>query len=211
MVDESVAIVERQMGYRMNVQQQDALSKIMRAEPGKFCSIPMPRGSGKTTLAIALMKLLPRAMTIVPSIYHASGYEEFPPVRVRTGTPDIRGYEPDLVIFDEHNNMPYMEHCRRYLPNVKFLHIYTPHGPVFHQGVAPFEMWTQEFMGNATVGIDPAPEPVTRARAEQQYADMTRRQELVEEMLDDIGDFLLPELRRKKKKEDREWDEEENT
>jgi len=124
-------IIENKLGYPLNVVQQHILRRLQSSERQELVSIPTGRRAGKTSLAVALMQTIRDAIVVLPNIRMADSYHipTIEPTRDRIffGAPYLADRRPSLVIFDEIQDILYINHIRQLMPRSRMLHIYTPH------------------------------------------------------------------------------------
>jgi hypothetical protein len=224
-------IIEARLGYRMSDQQKHIVDRLLESDYGQLVSVPMGRQTGKTTLAKAIMRCISDAITVVERYDMNREYEPELHNRMYSGSADIRGTNASLVIFDEVQNMSYIEHVRRDMPRTRFLHMYTPHRGYVSQQDA-YRMWTEEMItpwpaDMSTEGSEIREAP-TRHELEERLNMLRERerslardsermershmQDSYRYMMDAIGDTTLePFGMFETKKKNKEWDDDENS
>lgn len=210
---ETYAIIEARLGHTLNGFQRTVLDSILDAEPGRFCSFPMPRRSGKTSLANALMRCITDAVCVVERYGMQENYDYEFQGRMYAGNADLSMLSPGLVILDEVVDIEYLQRLRQAMHTTRFLHMYTPREPAtgpprsterneWVEGVMPWE-------GATSAEDGPYRDTPATEQLEEVGREFIRRERLRRTLSMDEQSFLNTMLEKQIKK-DKEWDDEEN-
>ena len=207
-----VDMIQNELGFVPNMHQRRAIERLFNSEPNEFVCIQMPRRSGKTALAQALMKLVRDAVTVIDMYDMARNYEGQLHDRMYTRPQNILGIRSSLVIFDEIEDMGYMEEIRRSMPDTRFLNMYTPRNEwrldtVYHEAITP---WEQEFTGDYSElrNLERERDELRRYQEEARGAVSEAHRELYDMLSDTV---LAPFMDKMKKNIKKEWDDDENS